>query len=388
MKNILLRAPVLTQSGYGVHSRQLFSWLLNKENRGECKVSVHPLPWGQTPWLLHDTLCDGLIGKILPKVATDNVNADLVLSLQLPNEWANVPNVPHIGLSAMIETDICNPEWVQAVNKMTAVIVPSAHAKKSLENTGKLTTAIEVIPESYPEALLEPVETVSEFSFSTPFNFLIVGQITGENSETDRKNLFFTIKWISECFENNPNVGIIIKTNSGTNTQVDKERTKAIISRLMRECRKSSFPKVHLIHGELTDKQMAALYKHETVKAYVSLTRGEGFGLPTLEAAVAGVPVIATNWSGHLDFLNLGKFMSVNYTLEPVHQMKIDGKLFMPGARWAKADEQDFKKKIKKFYESPSVPKEWAKNLSQKLIETHSQAAIEVQYENVLRKFL
>jgi len=45
------------------------------------------------------------------------------------------------------------------------------------------------------------------------------------------------------------------------------------------------------------------------VKALVALTRGEGYGLPILEAAASGLPVIATGWSGHMDFLKLGKSM-------------------------------------------------------------------------------
>ena len=312
MKKVLFRAPILTNSGYGVHARQICKWLLKKEEAGDCSVSFHVLPWGDTPWFLRDDLCDGLVGKVMSKIAPDEVKPDVLMSLQLPNEWAQASDIPHIGMSAVVETDICNPKWVEAVNKMTAVIVPSNHAKKALENSGMVLAPILVIPESYPENFQNQNSELNTFNFSTKFNFLIVGQITGDNSETDRKNIFLTIKWICEQFENNPDVGIILKTNCGSNTALDRERTQAVCTRLIKECRKSEFPRLHLVHGDLSTEEMKSLYTHETVKAYVSLSRGEGFGLPTLEAATLGVPVIATNWSGHLDYLNLGKFISIN----------------------------------------------------------------------------
>ena len=53
----------------------------------------------------------------------------------------------------------------------------------------------------------------------------------------------------------------------------------------------------------MTDEEMNQLNNDPKVKAFVSFTKGEGFGRPLLEAAITGKPVITTNWSGHLDFL-------------------------------------------------------------------------------------
>jgi glycosyltransferase involved in cell wall biosynthesis len=65
-----------------------------------------------------------------------------------------------------------------------------------------------------------------------------------------------------------------------------------------------STPNVYLIHGELTDEEMNELYNHSKVKAMVSLTKGEGFGRPLLEFSLTKKPIIASNWSGHKDFLS------------------------------------------------------------------------------------
>jgi hypothetical protein len=59
-----------------------------------------------------------------------------------------------------------------------------------------------------------------------------------------------------------------------------------------------------LLHGEFTDEEMNSIYNHSKVKAMVSLTKGEGFGRPLLEFSLTNKPIITTNWSGHIDYLN------------------------------------------------------------------------------------
>ena len=65
-----------------------------------------------------------------------------------------------------------------------------------------------------------------------------------------------------------------------------------------------NLPNVYLLHGSLSMEEMNKLYNHPNIKAFVSLTHGEGFGRPLLEATMTGLPVIASNWSGQLDFLS------------------------------------------------------------------------------------
>jgi glycosyltransferase involved in cell wall biosynthesis len=138
----------------------------------------------------------------------------------------------------------------------------------------------------------------------------------------------------------------------------------------------------------MTDDEVAALYRHPSVRALVALTRGEGFGLPTLEAAASGLPVITTGWSGHLDFLKAGKFVSVAYTLNEVNKKRIDGSIFVAGARWADVVEEDAKRRIMKFRTSPDVPMEWARDLQKKLLVSHSQEAINSIYEKEIGDLL
>jgi glycosyltransferase involved in cell wall biosynthesis len=156
---------------------------------------------------------------------------------------------------------------------------------------------------------------------------------------------------------------------------------------VLSEVRKGPYPKVHFLHGDMSDAEVSRLYRVESIKALVSLTRGEGFGLPLLEAAASGLPVIATNWSAHTEFLKHIKFVPIDYSLAQVHPSRVDGKIFMPGSKWAEPSEADFKKKIIKFRNSPSIPASWAKEGSSIIKEKYNFKEISRLYDQALEKF-
>ena len=386
-KKVLLRAPVLTQSGYGVHSRQVARWLLG---RHDVELEVQALPWGDTPWLINPDLHAGLVGRLMERTVDPSGRYyDATVQLQLPNEWDPNLSKVNIGITAGVETDRCNPAWVSACNAMSMVIVPSKHAASCLTNTAQVTSKLVVVPEAYTDAIKEKAHTtVDDLGLSTSFNFLVFGQLTGNNPENDRKNIFYTIKWLCETFKNDEDVGIVVKTNAGRNTTIDRKLINNTFRTIVGEAKKGPFPKIYLLHGDMSDAEVASLYRHPKVKALVTLTRGEGYGLPILEAAAAGLPVIATGWSGHMDFLSHGKFIDVAYKLEDVHQSRIDGAIFVPGSKWAAPIEDDFKRKVTKFRTASTIPREWAASLAEVIGKKYSQEAIAASYEEATRGIL
>jgi len=383
MRNVLIRAPLLSISGYGVHSRQIYRWLKTYE---DINVRTHIVNWGRTSWLVNPDLHDGLVGDIMKSSTSEHKGFDLSIQVQLPNEWD--PNLSRInvGVTAAVETDRCNPEWVECCNKMDAIIVPSNHTKNVLMNSGNLNVPVYVIGESYFDEIETPQLPELDIELNTDFNFLILGQMTGNNSENDRKNMFNTLKWLCEEFKDDPDVGIIVKTNSGRGTKIDRKLTGNILRNVLKQIRPGPYPRIHFLHGNMSQSEIASLYRNKKVKALVSCTRGEGFGLPLLEASASGLPVIATNWSSHPEFLNLGKWLKLPYELKEIDESRIDNSIFMQGSMWAEVNEFDFKKIERKFYNKPQKPQEWAKQAVSEIRKNYSQAAICEKYDEVFRK--
>lgn len=384
-KRIILRAPLLCVAGYGVHARQVARWLLDKQKENpNIHVTMDPVSWGDTPWIVDPEAEGGLIQQIIQRcIKTDNDSYDVSFQLQLPNEWNPFLADKNIGLTAGVEADKCNPSWVESCNRMDMVIVPSEFTKKVLTSSGNICVPVVVVPESYPDELIaNSADSKLNLGIETDFNFLIFGQITGNNVENDRKNIAYTLKWICDEFEGNPDVGVVIKTNIGRQSVLDRTGTTSMLSQILMQVKKSSKgPKIYLLHGAMNDKEIAGLYTHPKIKALVSLTRGEGFGLPLLEAAVCGLPVIATDWSAHTEFLNKGKFIKVDYSLVEIDKTRRDGNVWMPNAKWAQPKEDDAKRKLKRFYTSSSLPREWAADLKKTLSKEYSFESISKAYD-------
>ena len=380
MKNVLLRAPLLSQSGYGVHSRQVLRYLLQKNN---IAVDTQIVPWGITPWSVDKDADNGIIGEALKRSVSDTQKKyDLSVQVQLPNEWDASLATKNVGVTAGVETDFCNPTWTSVhCSKMDLVIVPSQHTKNSLLAHSYTQTDIKVVPETFFDEIFiegENLDCIDELK--TNFNFLAIGVLTGLSPENDRKNTMYLIKWFLEEFKDDQDVGLIIKTNQGRETTIDKKLTYDLLRQIVKEVRTEQFPRVYLLHGNMDRRDMNSLYKHEKVKAFVSATRGEGFGLPFIEAAACDLPVLATGWSAHTEFLNLGKWIDFNYELKEIPGTRIDNKIFTPGMKWAEVDEEDLKKKIRKFRHSSRMPKEWA-------VETGKAIRKEYAWKNVCEKY-
>jgi glycosyltransferase involved in cell wall biosynthesis len=353
-------------------------------------VETQVVNWGNTPWLINSDLESGMIGRIMSMTQTSDQIADISFQVQLPDEWD--PNMAriNIGISAVVETDMCPPNWVEACNKMDAVIVPSEHAKSCLENSGNIEVDIYIIPEWFFEEISSgnSSKKFSEMNFDTNFNFLLLSQLTGQTPETDRKNIFYTIKWLCEAFHDDPDVGIVLKTNHGRGTTIDRQLTTDLVRKLISEVRKGQYPKIHLVHGNLYPGEIAGMYKNESIKALVSLTRGEGFGLPLLEAAASDLPVIATNWSAHTEFLSLGKFLKIDYGLVKIPPEKVDKRIFVDNSSWANPSEKDFKKKVKKFKSKSQEPKKWSMHLGERIRSEYSKQSICKIYDTIIGEII
>jgi glycosyltransferase involved in cell wall biosynthesis len=97
-------------------------------------------------------------------------------------------------------------------------------------------------------------------------------------------------------------------------------------------------PNVYLLHGELEDGEINELYNHPKVKAHVSFTKGEGYGRPLLESSISQKPVIVSNYSGHLDFLNAEMSVLLPGTINQIHPSAVVQNMLIPESGWFTVD--------------------------------------------------
>ena len=140
-------------------------------------------------------------------------------------------------------------------------------------------------------------------SIEEPFNFLYVGHWLQGGLGKDRKDTGMLIKVFLETFKNQKKKpGLILKTSGAGFSVLDREATLEKI-RQIKNTVDGELPNIYLVHGDFYDDEINELMNHPKVKAHINITHGEGFGRPLLEASVTEKPVIASNWSGHVDFL-------------------------------------------------------------------------------------
>tara|TARA_R110000824_G_scaffold36844_7_gene113942 strand:- start:1596 stop:2858 length:1263 start_codon:yes stop_codon:yes gene_type:complete len=392
---VYLKGPILTQSGYGHHTRTVYRALKSKE--GLFDVYVQPISWGATSWQWKDDEERREIDAILTKTVEyikGGGKFDMSVQVTIPNEWENLAPV-NIGVTAGIETDKVAANWIEKGNMMDKILTISQHSLDSYKDTVynakdsqtgeefeyRLKTPIDFV--SYPVSEFEPA--AAELNFETNFNFLTVAQMG------PRKNLTATINNFVETFRDNEDVGLIIKTNMSKNSLIDRLNCMTLLQQQIHNLGEKKC-KVYLLHGSLTDEEMSALYNHEKVKVVVSTSHGEGFGLPLFEAAYYGVPVVATDWSGHLDFLykevkqKNGKtrkkhmFGKVNYKLERIPKEAVWDGVLIEEARWAYPDHASLKKNLTEVHKDYGRFKKRSKELQKWVRQEFSQEKIYNQY--------
>ena len=357
-KKLIFKGPLLTRSGYGEQSRFAIRALRDREDLFD--IYIQPLTWGQTSWIGEDTEEIRWINQMIEKTILymqSGGQFDVSFQVTIPNEW--VPMAPiNIGYTAGIETTKVAHQWIQKGNEMNGIIVVSHHSKNVYEYTQyqavngqtgqeivlKLERPIKAV--NYPAKKFETLPEVN-LELEHEINFLAAAQLS------PRKNMINTIKWFIEEFKDDE-VGLVLKGNTAKNCLMDREHTlgniRAITSQYPdRKC------KVYLLHGDMSDEEMHSLQTHPQISALISLAHGEGFGLPIFEAAYSGTPVIATGWSGQLDFLvdEEGKqnFYSVGFDLGPVQTEVVWDGVIIPDSMWAYAREQSAKEQMRLCFE-------------------------------------
>ena len=348
----VISSPFDTYSGYGARSRDYIKSVIDL---GKYEVKLMTQRWGETAWGFCDNEPEWAFLKdyLLPDNKLQG-KPDIWSQITIPNEFQPVGKY-NIGVTAGIETTVCAGDWIEGMNRMDMNLVSSQHSKKVFEITqfekkDKEKTVGHIKLEKPVEVLFEGLnlDTYKKLSskevsldlsqIKESFCYLFVGHWMNGSYGHDRKNVGLLVKSFLETFKNQKNKpALILKASIGSSSYVSREALLKRISALKKTVNSSNLPNIYVMNGDLSDQEINELYNHPKVKAMVSLTKGEGFGRPLLEFSSIGKPIIASGWSGQVDFLHPEKTFLLGGELEQVHESAAN-KWILKESKWFKPD--------------------------------------------------
>ena len=366
-----------TFSGYGSRARDIAKALIEIKGE-EWDIKIISCRWGNTPK-----------GFIESDKEWEFLNKYIIEGTQLPAQpdymiWNTIPSEAqvvgkyNILITAGIESTIAPAEWVEGCQRMDLVLGSSKHTidvlrsskfEKRDQKTNQLVGNIEWTKPG--DTLLEGANTekykpLSKVDFDLSqvkedFAYLFVGHYMNGDIGEDRKNVSLLIKAFYETFKNKTKKpALILKTTAVGSSYMDRNEIIRRIKLIKETCKSSNLPNVYLVHGDFSDEEMNEIYNHPKVKSMVSLTKGEGWGRPLLEFSLTNKPIIATNWSGHLDYLKPEFTTLLPGHLTPIHPSAANNML-LKEASWFSVDHGSVGNKLKDVYENYKAYSELSK---------------------------
>jgi len=381
-KVMLICAPVSSRSGYGDHARDLVRSLITHD---KYDIKILDVNWGETPRdALDNKLDKNILDCILSEPKLDK-QPDVYIDIRIPNEFQTWGKV-NIGITAGIETTSVSNKWLDGCNKMDLIIVPSEHSKdgfvKALyekiqklpdgqqQKIGdlKLEKPMEVLFEGTDESIYKPIDNSSldlVDDIKEDFAFLHVGLWGKGGYGEDRKDIAKLVKIFYESFANKKEKpALILKSAGATFSIMDREKCLEKIRQIKNKFPKDwNLPNVYLLHGSLSPDEMNKLYNHPKVKSFVSLTHGEGYGRPLQEATMVGLPVIASAWSGQLDFLSKENSMLLGGEMVQVPKSQVWKDIIVSESQWFNVNETQAYRAMNYTFKNYDKVKEKALNL-------------------------
>ena len=357
----VMSCPIDTLSGYGARSRD-FAKSLIKVKGDEWDIKFMSQRWGNTPFGAldeNDPEEADIKSRILPPGPLTK-QPDIWIQHSVSNEFQPIGKV-NIGISALVETTILPGEMIEGLNRMTFNIVSTEFVKQvalttTMENREtRVKTAvnkpIEVLFEGVNTNIFKRIEN-STFNLSDikeEFCYLTVAHwLSGDQGE-DRKQLTTLIKSFLEAFKNKKKrPALILKTSLAGFSITEKEMILDKLDAIRKQVN-GDLPNIYLLYGSLTNEELNELYNHPKVKAF-ALVGNEGFGRPYLEfSAASSKPIIASYFSGHIDFLHEDYNIFVPGKVAQVHPSAAN-QFLLKEASWFKADPVATSKALEEVY--------------------------------------
>ena len=279
----------------------------------------------------------------------------------------------NIGIFAW-ETGKLPPLWVSSCNTVDEVWVPSDYNIQALKDSG----------------VKAPVYKIRHGI--DPHTYDGVGKLDLDLTEVD--TVFYSIfQWIYRknpegllmsyfnAFSPQDKVVLILKTYLSGGPE-DVTSLRKLIAGLKKDMQLSYYPRVLLIPHKMTREQILEL--HTTCDCYVSLHRGEGFGLPLLEAGLAGNSVITTGYSGNLEFTHPDNSYLVSAQPTYVSHMSTFNPWYHGNQVWAEPNLVEASNMFRRVHENKDERNERGRMLQELITNEFSWEAIATSVVNRL----
>lgn len=237
----------------------------------------------------------------------------------------------------MLEVSGLPQEWVDGCNLMDEVWVPASFNVDTFRDSG-VRVPIEVMPLGIDVDYFHP--GIRGFRPSSRFTFLSVFE-WGE-----RKGAELLLRAFATEFDKTDDVLLMLSIyNRDPGVDVYHEVEKLGLP--------PGPPIIAMVNPEFAGYQMGSVYR--SADCFVLPTRGEGWGMPVLEAMACGLPTIATGWSGPADFLHDG----IGYPLQVKRMVEAKAKCpWYAGFDWAEPDIDHLRFLMREVYENPERARE------------------------------
>lgn len=310
-----LHAPLRDATGMGEWARSITRVLES------ASIAHRPLPFPSrfpTPETLADTPLPALFGSPDDRFDINLMlaNADAVGNVR---DW--LPGhvlADRCNIGAWIwETQSLPARFAEAARGLQAIITPSGYSAEAIRGT------VDVPVHQVPCALdFQRLDAASpdRHAFGLPGDLLLFGFFFDAKSVIERKNPGGLIDAFRAAFGERTDVGLVLKVNSPIHGSYDYEALKLRAGGL------------NVIWIERTLPVQQTLDLMASLDVYVSLHRSEGFGLTMAEAMALGKPVIATGYSGNLEFMDAGSACLVDHAV--ISTTRPYGP-YLAGSRWA-----------------------------------------------------
>jgi glycosyltransferase involved in cell wall biosynthesis len=232
------------------------------------------------------------------------------------------------------------PEWSDAFALFDEVWTCSRYSAAAIGGASPI--PVQTFWPALPEAAPARVERADLGLDPAAFTFLFMYDLF---SETDRKNPVGLVEAFREAFRADDRVRLVIKTSNGDLHRDD-------LRRVVDAARDAP---VTVMDRYLTRPEVLGLM--QACDAYVSLHRCEGFGLTLAEAMSLGKPVVATYYSGNVDFMSPWNCFPVPYRLVPIQQQRGP---YAKGQLWAEPDTGAAAALMRKIVREPELALEVA----------------------------